>query len=617
MSAIEQRRPSRSLLLRWAGWYFALNAVGLAVIFTRVLAVVVRPIEPAVAVFLASLLVGHSVLIFAVAFVLLAPFLLLLPWRAVIVPLATTVAVTLLGVAWVDTVIYRQYRFHLNAEVFDLLFGGAAGDILQFSGRMLAEAGLLLLALIALEIVAGLWIWRRLTLARSPRLGLLVVIVAFSFVALEHGIHTWADAVGYVPITRLGRVLPASRPLTAESLLRRLGISVAERDSAAVGIESGGLLRYPRSTVECRPVAKPRDIVFIVIDSWRFDMLDARVTPNLFRFAGRTQRFDDHFSGGSTTRTGIFSLFYGLPGTYWHDMLGERRGPVIVHELLRQGYEFGVFASASLVSPEFNRTVFSEVDPLRLRTEGSRSEERDRNLTRDFKAFLRERSSSKPLFAFLFFDAPHAYDLPEDYPRPFEPSWKEADYLELGPDFDPEPFINLYFNSLHFVDSLVGGVLDALEGSELLDDAVVLITGDHGQEFNESGLGYWGHNSNFTRWQTGVPLLVQWPGREPRAWSHRTSHFDVAPTLMRDFLGCGQDFDDYSVGRHLLEAGGRDVLLLSNYTDSAVIRPSDIIVSYPYGLEVLDLDYRPLSGAAVDREAMKESMRQRSRFYGP
>ena len=86
---------------------------------------------------------------------------------------------------------------------------------------------------------------------------------------------------------------------------------------------------------------------------------------------------------------------------------------------------------------------------------------------------------------------------------------------------------------------------------------------------------------------------------------------------MRDFLGCDQDFDDYSVGRHLLEAGGRDVLLLSNYSDSAVVRPSDIIASYPYGLEVLDLDYRPVPGGAVDREALKESMRQRSRFYGP
>jgi membrane-anchored protein YejM (alkaline phosphatase superfamily) len=533
------------------------------------------------------------------------------------VPLATTTAVILLGVAWVDTVIYRQYRFHLNAEVFDLLFGGAAGDILQFSGGMLAKAGLLLLALIVIEIVAGRWVWRRSSVAPSPRLRVLVMIVAFSLVAVEHGMYAWADAAGYVPITRLGRLLPASRPLTAEILFRRVGISVAERNRASAGIGPGALLRYPRSAVECRPVAEPRDIVFIVVDSWRFDALDARITPNISRFADRCQRFDDHFSGGSATRTGIFSLFYGLPGTYWHDMLGERRGPVLVHELLRQGYEFGVFASASLVSPEFHRTVFSEIDPLRLRTEGSRAEERDRNLASDFEAFLRTRSSTRPLFAFLFFDAPHAYDLPKDYPRPFEPSWTEVDYLELGPDFDPEPFRNLYFNSLHFVDSLVGGVLDALDRSKLLDDAVVLITGDHGQEFNESGLGYWGHNSNFTRWQTGVPLLVQWPGRAPRAWSHRTSHFDVAPTLMSDFLGCGRDFDDYSVGRHLLEAGGRDVLLLSNYTDSAIVRPNEIIVSYPYGVEVLDLDYRPVPDAPIDRDALLESMRQRSRFYGP
>ncbi|MDC2890467.1 hypothetical protein [Psychrosphaera algicola] len=31
-----------------------------------------------------------------------------------------------------------------------------------------------------------------------------------------------------------------------------------------------------------------------------------------------TLGFEQHISGGNSTRTGIFNLFYGLLGTYWN-----------------------------------------------------------------------------------------------------------------------------------------------------------------------------------------------------------------------------------------------------------------------------------------------------------
>ena len=52
--------------------------------------------------------------------------------------------------------------------------------------------------------------------------------------------------------------------------------------------------------------------------------------PSLDAFARRSARFMDHHSGGNATRIGVFSLFYSIPGTYWHQILAERQGPVFV-----------------------------------------------------------------------------------------------------------------------------------------------------------------------------------------------------------------------------------------------------------------------------------------------
>jgi membrane-anchored protein YejM (alkaline phosphatase superfamily) len=129
----------------------------------------------------------------------------------------------------------------------------------------------------------------------------------------------------------------------------------------------------------------------------------------------------------------------------------------------------------------------------------------------------------------LFYDSPHKYDFPPDWPLQFKPSLAEVDYMALSNATDPVPFHNRYLNSVRYVDQLAGKALDDVRARGLLEDTVLLVTGDHGQEFNDQHLNYWGHNSNFSRFQTQVPLLVRWPGEAPSVHDYPTSHFDVVP----------------------------------------------------------------------------------------
>ena len=325
-------------------------------------------------------------------------------------------------------------------------------------------------------------------------------------------------------------------------------------------------------------------------------------------------RFTNHYSGGNATRMGVFSLFYSIPGTYWHRVLAERQGPVVIDEVLRQGYDVRVFRSAPLYSPEFDRTVFAHVPAPRMRSDGDTPAQRDRDLTLDFATFLESRADSSPFFAVLFYDSPHSFDVPPLYPLPFQPSAAQVNYLSLRSSTDPRPLLNRYRNSIHYIDSLIGTVFDSLRRHEALEDAVIIVTGDHGQEFNDNRLNYWGHSSNYSRHQTGVPLLLFDAKRAAAVMHHRTTHYDVMPTLMREYLGCDEPYETHSVGRPLFEPGGRDPMILSAYDEFAIMQTDRVAVIDKFGLQMRGTDYSRHEGA-LDARAVAAALEQNSRFH--
>ena len=54
-------------------------------------------------------------------------------------------------------------------------------------------------------------------------------------------------------------------------------------------------------------------MVWIVVESWRFDTMNRENTPNIWEFGQKALVFNNHYSGGNASRFGGFSLLYGLP----------------------------------------------------------------------------------------------------------------------------------------------------------------------------------------------------------------------------------------------------------------------------------------------------------------
>jgi len=608
---------SRSELLRWWGWLLVVSIAFELLVAARYFSDVSFDRAPDAIAFRVLMLIAHFT---TLAAVVLSPALAAIMLRApssVVLILGTGLSVAASLVLLIDTQVYQLYRFHINAGVMSLLLGGAARETFEFSGAMYGRATAVGLGLVFVHALAAWMCWRYVRRNQGrPLTARLVAALLVASVISFHGIHVWADVVARESLLEQTDALPMRYAATAKRFMRGLGFEVRSRPALANDRAANqSALAYPLQAIECTRASKPPNILVILIDSWRFDALNAQVTPNLDQFARRSVRFMDHHSGGNATRIGVFSLFYSIPGTYWHRVLAERQGPVFISELLRQGYDVDVFRSAPLFSPEFDRTVFADVGVTRLRSDGKDAAARDRDATEDFVTFARSRRDDRPFFALLFFDAPHKLITPANYPKVFQPSAADIDYLSLDPSTDPLPLMNRYRNSVHYVDSLIGEVIDEVETRGLLDNTIIVITGDHGQEFNDNRLSYWGHGSNFTRYQTGVPFVLYAPRLSPSVHTHRTTHFDVVPTLMRDYLGCSEPFANYSVGHSLFEAGGRETMLLSEYTDFAIVTADRIAVVRKQGLQVLDPSYAEVADDDLAPGVIGSALEQKSRFY--
>lgn len=339
-----------------------------------------------------------------------------------------------------------------------------------------------------------------------------------------------------------------------------------------------GFLLQPRGRATAVPepaFAAPgpatRDIVLVVIDSWRSDALSAEVTPVLWDLAGRSAVFRQHWSASNATDWGFFALLHGVLPPYYVSRAREG-GPPLFRRARKLGYRVGLFWGTS---HNFSvETELAALDPgdVHLQQKSGDVVAKDRWTVDRFEGFVRSVPEERPLMAVLFLSSPHAPYWFDRADTPFEPWETSMRYASINLD-DPETLErvrNRYRNSLRFADGQAGRILAVLEETGRLDGAVVIVTGDHGEMFKEHGA--WGHGRGYSPEELRVPLLVHGlPGLVPGPVERPTSHLDIAPTLMR-LLGARDEPAAFSNGRDLLDSSPRSELTACTDSACAVIR---------------------------------------------
>jgi len=371
----------------------------------------------------------------------------------------------------------------------------------------------------------------------------------------------------------LFRVIPMYQPLTFNRFAAKyLDIHVLEVQTNT--ILKNGVLKYPLTPLSFNDKLETPNIYFITVDSLSKFAISADNTPNIHALKADSMVFSNHYSGGNSTRFSVFSLFYGLNSTYWFPFLNENKGPVLIDTLKKINYDINIISSTNAHWPEFRETAYvNTVDTLHDDFPGV-PWQKDELSTAKYLQTIDKNTS--PQFSFLLLDAPHGYSFPPAFNK-YNATDKTINYVTMHKDSkDLDQVKARYKNSVYYSDHLVGQVIKKLKKDKLYDDAIIVLTADHGQETYEQG--WFGHNSAFTKTQVNVSFMIKLPGNVHSEYTGLSSHSDLVPTLM-SYIGVNNDTSDYSNGIDLLNSDvTREYIFTANWNNNAVITRDNTFV---------------------------------------
>ena len=316
------------------------------------------------------------------------------------------------------------------------------------------------------------------------------------------------------------------------------------------------------------------NILILAAESWRWDMFTPEIMPRLWAHARRRGWVSPaHYSTGNSTAEGLYGLFSGQIPFYWFTSYRYRLSPVFFDILKRLGYQTNVLTSSTLGYRSMDEYVFGpnvdsiemlRVPPPQMAAGGRSSDGRiaarpeaarnpkelwDLAVVEEYLTRLDTRKGTKH-FDFLFLYSTHyRYYFPAEFQK-FSPV--------VGTDFAlfnlylkvmaPE-LLNRYRNAAHYLDYLYSRVIEELERRGELERTIIVITGDHGEEFFEDGR--FGHSMSLNDYQTRVPLLLFLP-EQARIDYTVTSHADVVPSILTA-LGTSPSVEHLFTGKNLFD----------------------------------------------------------------
>jgi hypothetical protein len=182
-----------------------------------------------------------------------------------------------------------------------------------------------------------------------------------------------------------------------------------------------------------------------------------------------------------------------------------------------------------------------------------------------------ERGEAGSRLMYLHFLDTHT---PYDVPPPFKSMFVDAAYrgqvgLEFGDvsgawsgrydENDQRRIVDLYDGTIASVDAELGRLFAGLVDAGVYDDAMVIVTADHGEEFWDHG-GFF-HGQSLYDELLHVPLIVKLPGDRLAATRRRdlVSTVDILPTIAAAVSGAsGAAADPRWQGRPLFQARAGD-----------------------------------------------------------
>lgn len=312
---------------------------------------------------------------------------------------------------------------------------------------------------------------------------------------------------------------------------------------------------------------KKSNIYLFIVESFRKDYLNEETTPHLAEFQQNHPSPEQSFSNANASHMSWFSILHSNYPYYWnHENPDKAMGSIPLNLLKSLGYKIHVISSAELTYYQNDLRLFGNnhhlVDSFEYLTDKEACVRDEKTI----KKLLDQNQEKEGHCYIIFLDSPHSeYSFPENQVI-FKPITDSINYLGLGMNaISIDPIQNRYRNSLHYVDSLLGNFFQDLKTKDFYEDSIIVITGDHGEEFYEEGSLF--HASHLNTYQTSVPIFYKL-GNEPLYHQNYLScHMNIFPTILHYLTGV-ETFDSLFDGKSLLSLEEPQTIFIANQNSS-------------------------------------------------
>lgn len=290
-----------------------------------------------------------------------------------------------------------------------------------------------------------------------------------------------------------------------------------------------------------------QNVILILVDTLRADHLscygyERKTTPNIDEFAKDSIVFKNAFSTSPWTTASIGSM---LTSQYPRS-LGITSEPVVLNdkfvtlaELFKEeDYMTMGIVSCTYVSSSlgFNQGFdgYDEAEAI------DREHISSPTVTKKVISFL-EQHKDDQFFLFVHYFDPHIeyfvhdkYNYYPEYKGPVKSGLLVAKFLQMVPDMTADDIrfvIAAYDSEISFTDEHIGKVFNKLKELGLYDNALIIFTGDHGEEFLEREDRGWNHERVFNT-VIHVPWIIKLPGNKRKEIiDENVSMINLMPTI--------------------------------------------------------------------------------------
>lgn len=405
-----------------------------------------------------------------------------------------------------DAYIYSQLGYHLNASSSDQIVALIQSQTQDHPLAFWLLAVLLAIVILAGQLIISNYAWKHLRQLQNTIFAKYIVVVLVSSFFFSHLAHIWADANLEYDVLRQDTVLPMSYPSTAKTLLTKYGLF----NRADYLARKTSPLSFAELKVNY-PQGNEQCASLPAINQSTFLVVtDALLTKEqITQFSYRNRQNSvllTHHIDNALPENSWFNMLYSLPNIYKDSILKANTLPVMF-EVIKQNQ----LANSFTVIDDQNNSIQADDWPDRLFNE---------------KYYLNDISQ------LIFAEKLNNY-----------PPGLHVFYFQSATTYQFELFI----------DALL--LAQKVKFKQHKSQDIVWISSIGNQQAD-------------SRLVTKPGLLIL-PNSPINQVDFLTSHMDIQPTLMSNWLGCDMPFADYSNGDDIVKINKNRII--ANTIDKGII----------------------------------------------